>query len=203
MKSVLAVLLLVPPFALAQDCDALQSRWKGVVAAAEPMVPVARLDSYLRFLDTVPDDPEDCVRGLAIREIGAIESRIVQLRVGAREIAPARVMHCSAIDPITQRCTGPEADDTALVPETHGRSKAKSPPPKVATVQIPEAYQGKIETVAVAATAALQDGNRPLMVKRRGARLDLKVARRLASPVLIVVVRRNDSLGFRKFVWYL
>jgi hypothetical protein len=153
------------------------------------------------FVDGVADDPADCVVTEARHHVAALERKLVALHAAGAELPPDRVVYCNDISPSTLVCSGPEADETALVDEAT-LAGPRRPLPLAASVGAAPGYDGRLLGVYAADHGALQDGAAPVLVSGDGGALQLQVLRRSKGPIVIAIARRQDSLAFRKFVWY-
>jgi hypothetical protein len=154
-----------------------------------------------RYVDGIADDPTDCVSTEARHHLAAAEKNLVVLRAAGADVSPDRVVYCNDLAPATLVCNGPEADDTALVDEA-ALARPPRPLPQTASVSTAPGYDGRILGVYAADHGALQDGKAPARISADGGSLQLQSLRRSKGPVVIATVRRQDSLAFRKFVWY-
>jgi hypothetical protein len=154
-----------------------------------------------RYVDGIADDPTDCVSTEARHHLAAAEKDLVVLRAAGADVSPDRVVYCNDLVPATLVCNGPEADETALVDEA-ALARPPRPLPQTARLSTTPGYDGRILGVYAADRGALQDGKAPARVSADGGNLQLQTVRRSKGPVVIATVRRQDSLAFRKFVWY-
>lgn len=183
-------------------CRPFQDRLKAATSAVEP---IDRFRQMVRFLDSVPDDPEDCVRGQAQREIAAIEKSLMWLEAAGRTRHPDVVLHCNEIGPATKECAGPVLDTSLMLPESELAARLDLPafrPPR-ARIRFAKGTEATVVGAFAGMTFKLQNGSVPLPVPRQGSSLDLRSLEKAAGLVLIVILRRSDSLGLRKVVWHL
>jgi hypothetical protein len=135
----------------------------------------------------------------ARHHLAALEKKLVVLRAAGAELVPDRVVYCNDLTPATLVCSGPEADETAFVDDA-ALTGPPRPLPLTASVNAAPGYDGRLLGVYAADHQALQDGVAPVPLSADGGALHLQAVRR--SNVVIATTRRQDSLVFRKFVWY-
>jgi hypothetical protein len=184
-------------------CAATKGRLATLVDADKRKSSMSQLQDLLRFFDSVPDDPEDCVHSEVRRRIAVLEQTLVTLRVAGESLHPQKVLHCGAIDPGTERCEGPELDDTPLVDDRNLIAPSQ-PLPRNATsakLEIAPKYRAEIVGVYAGERGNLQDGGRPVRIPHHENIIQLGKVSSMTGPILIVILHGDDSLRFRKFVW--
>jgi hypothetical protein len=183
-------------------CADNKKRLAEVVAAAKTMPATEQLAAYLTFLTSVPDDPEDCVSSDVRAAISRVERNLISWKIGDRTYSPAKVLHCNEIDKPSQVCRGAELDDTPLSDETAPLSPVTTLPKLgMATLDVSKALGAKVVGVFAQDRSRLQDGKPPVRLVLRGGSLSLKDLQKWQHPVLILLLRSNDTLRFRKCVW--
>jgi hypothetical protein len=185
-------------------CEAERQKMAALVSSEKDAAPIAQFRAYLRFLDAAPEEPADCVHRDLRGRIGEVETRLVSLVIGNERMRPWKVLHCEGIDPQTKKCEGLEADDTALIPETKLLApKASINGAASVRVLMEIRYEGTILEALGGSRSLLQDTQVPFKLPFQGSSVDIAQLKQYRDPVLILVVRRKDSLHTRKFVWYL
>jgi hypothetical protein len=184
-------------------CAAPKARLATLVDADQRKSSTLQLKDLLRFLDSVPDDPEDCVHSEVRGRVGVLERTLVTLRVAGKSLHPQKVLHCDAINPDTERCEGPELDDTPLVDERSLTSPPQMLPRNATTakLEIAPMYRAEIVGVYAGERGSLQDGRPPVRIPHQENILQLSKVNSMTGPMLIVIMHGDDSLKFRKFVW--
>jgi hypothetical protein len=186
-------------------CKADQQNLASIAGRASSLPPLAQFKNLIQFLNALQDDPTDCVSSAATDRIRKAERRLVALEVGGQTIEPDWIFHCNEIDKPSAWCTGGELDTSALLPEEGlGSRLARAPPTRArsAKLHMQEGYPCKVIGIYASSTTAVQAGKPPVTVAYHG--MIIETGRLPAkNPVLIVALRCEDKLRYRKAIWHL
>jgi hypothetical protein len=163
----------------------------------------AKRQSLLHFLDTHPDDPEDCVTTSTYSRFLDIERHMVLLEAGSNTPALAEwFLQCNSINAKTQHCKGLIADDIAILDDQRLTPSFVAPmPQKPVRIVIDPGMGCRVITLSVTDTESSQNGRRPLVVAHGPGPFQAGILQHRKSPILIAALRCNDGLNFRKAAW--
>ena len=187
------------------SCAERQQQSTVIVAAAKTKSAIEQFYTYLGFLNSIGDDPEDCVTSNLHAEISRVEKNLVVLEVGGQTYKPENLLHCNEVDSPTPICRGPELDDTLLVGETSLLSLLTSKPlphSGMASVKFPTEFKAKILGVFAGNRSELQNGKPPLPISFQANQFPIQELYQWKNPTLIIVLHCDDTLRFRKYVWF-
>ena len=189
----------------ADACKAESQKLASVMERANSKPPLAQFRDLIGFLDTITDDPTDCVSSTAIDRISKAERRLLVLTIGRQALEPDWVFHCNEFDPRSAWCRGAELDTSSHLPEEGFAARMARPaPPHVSTarLEMPAGYGCTIIGSYGSSTTALQKGKPAVAVPHNGLIIETdKIP--VKNAVLIVGLRCDDKLRFRKVVWHL
>jgi hypothetical protein len=160
----------------------------------------------LRFIESVPDDPENCVTRSAEEKLVAVEQPMFQLRFNRALILPDWLYQCYEIDRKTQQCRGgsPYADDIPHMPNEKLISPHALPRPhQNVTIAIQPGIACAVQTISIFESQDPRHRTQPRIIATSGAPFNLDSLRQMRYPVLIATFRCMDNLRFRKAAWLL
>lgn len=189
-------------------CTANKDRLAAITKNATAQPNLAEFNTLLSFLDTVKDDPTDCVTTNAVHQVAEIERKVITLRIDGKNLQPDWILHCNEVDMRSAVCTGPELDTSSLLPEDRLTSRRASGVsgdrmPPTAQLRMQPNYGFEVLGVYGGSGGALQNGKVPARLFYKGLTINLSKLQNLRDPTLILIVRRNDGLGYRKIVWHI
>lgn len=198
------VLILGSRIARGESSPTQLERFAEVTAQAKSKPPLAQLDDYLGFLQTVGDDPEDLVTSRVSSQISSVEQELIVVSAQGRAYRPDRVLHCALVDPKTQACQGAALDDSLLLSDAAVASPRLLglPPRGQASVKLVGGFKAEILGLFAGPRGPLQDGKQPpTRLLLHGQKFSLGALRKWPDLALVVIFRRNDAFGLRKAVW--
>jgi hypothetical protein len=167
--------------------------------------PIERFRGLLQFLNGIKEDPTDCVSTAAIDQIRNAERHFLALEIRGKRLEPDWVFHCNEVDKHSAWCSGNELDTSAQLPEENfGAHASRTPPARSlsATLVVPEGYACHLIGIYGTSSTALQAGKPATPLAH--TEMTIKTAQLpTKSPVLIVTLRCEDKLRYRKAVWHL
>jgi hypothetical protein len=189
----------------ADRCKARKQELASVIEHTNSKPPVAQFKELIQFLDAIEDDPTDCVSSAATDQIRKAERHLIALEVGRQTLEPDWVFHCNEVDKRSAWCTGQELDVSAQLPEEgFGTRVALASPahPRSAKLGIQDGYSCKVIGIYGSSSTALQAGKPVVPLAHHQMAIEIgKLPAK--NPVLIVTLRCEDKLRYRKAVWHL
>ena len=187
-----------------QTCESHKIQFAKLIRASRNEKTAKRFHDYIRFLNTVGDDPEDCITTDITKEIRKAEQELISVVSNGFTAHPDRILHCNEINSDTAACRGPELDDALLASEDSLLSKTNALPTEgeLSILVAPDSGM-KIISIFAGDLQTLQNGNPPTRIAVENGRFSIHALQQWSRPVLIVALNSNDLLHFRKCTWFL
>lgn len=188
------------------DYAKLKQQFIEIKAAATTKSPLNKFYTYLRFYNSIDEDPEKIVTFDILEELIKVEKNLIFLDVNGHAYLPENIIHCYEVDSQAKVVSGNELDTTMMLSDTNQGYYFKSeslPGSGTASLKIIPGYGAKIIKVFAGDGGELQSGKPPSPVVLRDNKFLVNELNKWRYPVLIVIYSCNDKLRLRKCVWHL
>ena len=186
------------------DCAAYKQQAAKLINSVLTKSTIEQFYAYERFLNTLVDDPEDCVIREIRTKITDIEENLIALEVQGQTYKPLHIYHCNEVDVHTQVCRGLDLDAALLVDEENLVAfETIRPLPDVGmvSVQLPIGFGAKILGIFAGNRSELLNGEPPTPIPFYTNKFPAQALQKWKNPALFVILQRDDFLGLRKCVW--
>ena len=185
------------------ECARLQTAAHALEVGTAHASPLSARRQMLRFLDTHPDDPADCVTSALYSRLLAVEKTLIRVQTAAgRSSPPEWLMLCNTISPRTQRCQGPVADAIPILDDEKLQpTSVVAAPTGAGRIVLQPGLACTVITVSAAESANLQNGQPPTVLGHGSQQFSTDPLKKMQSPILIATLRCSGNLRLRKAAW--
>lgn len=199
----IATLVFSAQCCLAADCTRVQQQATALAKNIHGKTVSAQFYLYLQFLSDLTDDPEDCASSDTRAHIADLEKKLLTLKAAGHVYSSNTILHCNEVEAPAQQCRGTELDGSLFLGEKNSQAFKQAqlrPDSGKMTLQL-GGLDAKVVGVFAGEHSELLTGHAPTPIPFHHGTLLAQSLHPWTNPVLIVILHRNDILGFRKCVW--